>query len=89
MRQDISTLLADLPQHCANLRAALRDFQDQTDPAHFKEASAFLEELKADPALPFGIPVIEISRCLRADAELIASINVDPNLLKKEESTSC
>lgn len=89
VRQDISTLLADLPQHCVILRAALRDFQDQTDPAHFREASVFLEELQADPALLFRMPVIEISRCLRADAELIASIGVDPNLLNGKDSTPC
>jgi len=81
--------LAEIPAQCRTLHAALRDFQKRTDHGHFKDASAYLQKLAVDPSLLFRMPTLEIYQGLRADAELLASIGIDPAALNEKEPSLC
>jgi len=83
------TLLAELPERCRTLLSALRAFQKRTDPAHFKDASIYLQKLAADPGLLFRAPALETFHGLRADAELLISLGLDPASLNEKEPTIC
>lgn len=81
--------LAELPGHCHALQAALRDFQQRTSPDHFKAASEFLQKIEFDPFLLFRVPTLEIHQSLRADAELLAAIGINPEMLNEKEPALC
>lgn len=81
--------LAALPEKCRTLQAALRDFQKRTDPAHFKDASAYLQKLAGDPGLLFRVPTLEIFQGLRADAEMLAALGLDPAPPDEKDPTRC
>jgi len=83
------TFLAELPEMCRTLHAALLAFQKRTDPGHFKDASAYLQRLAGDPGLLFQGPTLEIFNSLRADAEMLAAIGLDPEPLNEKEPTLC
>ncbi|CAN5359886.1 hypothetical protein BH09VER1_BH09VER1_53150 [soil metagenome] len=83
------TFLAEMPEKCRTLHAALLAFQKRTDPGHFREAAEYLQKLADDPSLLFQMPTLEIYQCLRADAELLASIGIDPVSLNEKEPSPC
>ncbi|MBE2203969.1 MAG: hypothetical protein IAE94_06505 [Chthoniobacterales bacterium] len=81
--------LAELPGKCRILLAALSDFQKRTAPGHFKDSSEYLQNLADDPGMIFRVSTMEIFEGLRADAEILASIGLDPEPLNGMEPTLC
>lgn len=81
--------LEELPEKCRTLHAALCDFQTRTDPGHFKGASAYLQKLSGDPGLLFQRPTLEIFNGLRADAEMLAAIGLDPAPPNEKDPPLC
>lgn len=81
--------LAELPEKCRILLAALCDFQKRTTSGHFKESSDYLQNLADDHDMIFRVPTMEIFEGLRTDAEILATIGLDPEPLNGKEPTLC
>ncbi len=81
--------LAELPEKCRTLHSALSSFQKRTDPGNFRDASDYLQKLAADPGLLFRVPPLEIYEGLRADAEMLAAIGLDPAPPHEKEAPLC